>query len=252
MLFGALVYGAAITLGSTGLGLVLRDVSLDVPQQVMPDSQTRPLLSKAAQSLLTHGTESLIPDPGTPVSAWLPDLRAAVFMRSEEITPSPYATVFVPGSTHLVPRFSSHDREYGWITAGRLLLIVLAETLLRFRVVMAMQAGKVGAIVPLIGSLHLGLKHFVRVTVHVWLLRLVPFAFSLAFVIAPTAVIQEIIVPKLWPLLNWLPGLTGWGWFGSQPQMMALAGCIAFINVLISIFEAVYVARLYLALKSLG
>jgi hypothetical protein len=108
------------------------------------------------------------------------------------------------------------------------MMIFLAETLFAFRLVPGVKPAHL---------LWLSLKHFGIVAGHLWFLRLVIVGLKALFVFVP------IVVVDRYSYLAY-----DWGWFGSAMQGYALAICLALINAFISSFEAVYVARLYLAL----
>ena len=113
---------------------------------------------------------------------------------------------------------------------GGAMMILVTETLFAFRSVMSMKPTY---------TLWLGLKHFGTVAGHLWFLRFVVVGLKALFVFMP------IIVVDCYSYLA-----QGWGWFGSAMQGTVLAICLALLNAIVSTFEAVYVARLYLALTN--
>ena len=114
---------------------------------------------------------------------------------------------------------------------GSGLMIVVAETLFVFRSVPGVRTVRL---------LWLSLTHFGTVAGHLWLLRFVVVGLKVIFVFVPIVVVDRYAYLA-----------RDWGWFGSAIQGYALAICLALINAIVSTFEAVYVARLYLALSGL-
>ena len=116
--------------------------------------------------------------------------------------------------------------------------MLLAEALLRFTPVMAMNASgrtRWGAILPVLHSFRFGLRHIGNVTWHVWLLRLACVAaYSLVFIL-PVVLSQEVMPFKLHELIrsvkgNWSVALT--------------LACHALIMAVFTAFGTVYDARL--------
>ena len=108
------------------------------------------------------------------------------------------------------------------------MMIFLVETLFAFRSVPGVKPAHL---------LWLSLKHFGIVAGHLWFLRLVIVGLKALFVFVPIVIVDRY---------SYLA--RDWGWFGSAMQGYALAICLALINAFASSFEAVYVARLHLAL----
>jgi hypothetical protein len=142
------------------------------------------------------------------------------------------------------------DEEWFLALAG-LVLLVLAEPLLRFVIVMAFKPsrsrqvpelpGGVGprrfaAITPLCDSVRFGLRHFGVVVVHIWVMRLVFAALLLALVELPLALATHVVIPNIIALMGKSP-LLPWLHF-AQMSAAALVSAVALA------FGAVYDAQL--------
>ena len=125
---------------------------------------------------------------------------------------------------------SSSRPDLRLIFLGGVMLIFVAETLLAFRSLMGVKPTRL---------LWLNLKHFGTVAGHLWLLRLVIVGLKVLFVFVPIVVVDRY---------SYLAH--EWGWFGSATQVATLTICLACIDVIPSIFEAVYLAKLYLMLTT--
>jgi hypothetical protein len=127
---------------------------------------------------------------------------------------------------------SLHRPDLRLVFVAGVMLIFLAETLLAFRSVTGVKPA---------GLLWLSLKNFGALAGHVWLLRIALVALKAVFVFMP------IIAANCFSYLA-----HGWNWFGSPTQEMALVICVAVIHAVVSTFEAVYAARLFIRLNSLS
>ena len=250
LLFGTLVYGTLITTGAVELGLALRYVRVEVPLVIqIPhryrlDFLTHALASDAAKSLVAQSANLLIPDPGAPFSTWLPELRTAMFLHMAQVQPSQSGVSSTDYAYYLVSIIKSNKPAFWWITAGSATLILMAEVLLRLRTVLVMSANQPNLVMPLWRSLRLSIKHYSLIAAHVWLLRFSVFAFSLLFIIAPIALLQEIVLPKL--MLAFLGS-----WLSVRPlATQATALCLALASAIFTAFSVTYDARLYLRLAT--
>lgn len=120
--------------------------------------------------------------------------------------------------------------ELGWVFGGGIVLLLAAETLFAFRLLVGVKPVRL---------LWLSLRHFGTVAGHLWLLRLVIVGLKAVFVFVPIVVVDRY---------SYLAH--DWGWFGSSMQVGLLSVCVAFLNAACMMFEAVYAARLFVALRT--
>jgi hypothetical protein len=124
------------------------------------------------------------------------------------------------------------------------IVLILAETLLRFTPAMAMRSGKQGwlrAIAPAWHSICFGLRHFGAVTIHVWLLRLLFVAAYSIFFMLPVMLVQDAAPPVVRSVTSALAG----HW-----SLTLTLVCYWLLMALFLAFSTVYDARLVLALAS--
>ena len=259
LMIGSCVYASLITTGAVGLGLALRYTRIHVPlsfrgaQRYMLDLQTHEFVSNATQSFVAHSARALIPDPGAPFSAWLPELRTTVLLREVNDDVNRYSTTRIVGNAYrYVSIFTPEQQAFWWITTSSAALLLISEVLLRLRTVQTMKSRGsqnptgFGWLTPLTDSVQFGLKNFGLIALHVWLLRLAVFVFSVLFIIVPVVLMQEIVLPKVMFALPWT-----WVWLSAQsliPQATAL--CLTLVSAMFATFGAAYDARLYLLLAT--
>jgi hypothetical protein len=244
---GSLVYSAVITAGAVGLGLALRHVHIKVPlivhiphRYTMP-LQTHQLMTQAAKSFVAQSDSALIPDADEPLKTWLPALRKAALLREVEVASGTSNTAQLSGDAFylMTAIYTPDNREFWWMTYASIALLLIAEVLLRARTVLVMGVAQANPIASLWRTLHFGIQHFGFIAVHVWMLRLAVFAFSVLFIILPVALVQEVVLPKLvfampYELLH-----------VSQLIPQATAVCLALLSAFFATFGVVYDARLY-------
>ena len=134
------------------------------------------------------------------------------------------------------------------IALGSVIVLVVMETLLRFRTITALTSKGRGLIAPIRDSARLGVSHFGMLAGHVWVLRLFIGITSLFFVEAPMQVAQALAVP-------WLAQASGGVWINQIGHALFPVGhavavaAVAAMGALFAAFSAVYDARLYAAVQ---
>ena len=236
----AWVYAAAITLGQIGVGVPLRHwgFNLNFAEQASLSWET------AAQTVQLRSVDAALLMPDSPFKGWLQGWRNQAFDEWVQKSNDAYGQnlmadywrsgmdVVAGGMTSMeaqIKAYKTNRSDIPLLCVGGAVLLIVAETLFAFRALMG---------VPTRQKFRLSFRYFGVVTSHLWSLRLAIIVFKVAFVFAPMVVVER---------MSYLAH--GWGWFGSPTHVVALAVCVAFINALISAFEAVYVARLYLVLE---
>jgi hypothetical protein len=170
----------------------------------------------ALRQLVWRGVNILIPNPGSPFAELVPELRHA-----------------------------KHGSMTTTITLSGMVVLMLAETLLRFRTVIVMKPlrslrpQRFALFAPLIASVGFGLRHFGVVTVHIWAMRLAMLGLSVALIELPLAIMDNFIVPNLVQLgdFEWLPTIK-----------FVVASSAAVVSAILAAFVVVYDARLYRAI----
>jgi hypothetical protein len=166
----------------------------------------------------------------------------------------PFIALSVPLTAVLASPFTApwtNERAAGVIGLVGILVIVLTETLLRMRTVMAMRAVTAGNaagsqtrdsaqparwIAPLMSSARFGRKHFAPLTLHIWLLRGVLWAASLLFILLPLEMLH-----------NWLaPALVRMGhlWVYTA-SILVIPASVALVLMVFNAFSLVYDVCLY-------
>jgi hypothetical protein len=239
LIASSLIYGAALATGQVGLTPLFSQINLDVPLPRRFDFQTAELVRRSVRSFVWEGESIAMPDPGAPFTDLLPHLRDEVFGYNMKESPQRLFIARPP----LVKNAPAGPLEFWLITLASLAVCVAAELLLRFRTVMIMRADKTatGLVAPLIASARFSLMHCGTILIHVGLLRLLFFALSLAFIVLPSVVVLNFLIPRLQQVTLDL-------WI--RPVGAALVtSSIVLVGMLLSAFGAVYDARLYAAIE---
>ena len=231
------IYIAAPTIGQTALAVPLRewDIILDFAEQ-----RSAPW-EGAAQTMMLRSLDALSLMSDSPLKHWLPAWRSQAHAELMQKPQAGYeqhlideyglgVTGFNPSPIHAQARaFGLNSLQLGLLFVGGVLIVFGAETLFVFRSFLSEQPIQMFA---------LGLRHFGIVASHLWLLRLVNVGLKGLFVFAPL-----ILVDRFSYLASRL------NWFGSAPQIASVSICLALINAVFMIFEAVYAARLFITLS---
>jgi hypothetical protein len=236
LLIGSLVYGAIVMLGAVGINAALHDTDFDlsfVGQQTIS-------LPGHAQLLGLRALDALTPSPGSPFAEFVPLLRHTAFQPFIQLTPYEQQLVEQYGAASVIA--GSRSASLQWITFASVVLLILAEALLRFSPIIAMRLGeqdRLRAIAPVWHSLCFGLRHFGAVTIHVWLLRLLFVAAYSIFFMLPVVLMQDAAPPIVRSVTSVLAG----HW-----SLTLTLVCYWLVMALFMAFSTVYGARLVLAL----
>ena len=234
----AWIYFAVIAAGQTAVGVPLLKwgINLDFVNQRSASWEG------AAQTMILRIVDALSLISNSAVKDALPDLRNQAYAQLMQEPEYRY-------EQHLIDQYgsaaSSYDRSnlnaqtkasglkllaLGLLCTGGVAVIFAAETLFAFRSLINERP---------IRAFALSLRHFGIVAGHLWLLRLVIVGLKVLFVFAPLILVDEF--RYLAVSLNW---------FDSPVQVAILTACLAGINAVFMTFEAVYAARLFIALTT--
>jgi hypothetical protein len=265
LVIGSLCYGAIITVGIA----VPRELARSLERYAYPSSATytsgsilisaqRVYGDVLRQLAWKRGFDALIPDPGSPFAKFIPYLRLEVSKNQVALSEYERYQQFMGALTRQTTTVILFVRpsELGLIVAGSVIFIVLAESLLRFRTVMAFkppdpQTSKVEqgerlrrftALDPLIDSARFTIRNLGAIIVHVWFLRLALSALSVLFIELPLAAVDRFVVPNIVR-------------YGAEVEIISMmdfagASSAAIVNGILLAFSAVYDARLYTALAT--
>ncbi len=240
LLAGTLLYSALIGFGAVGVNVWLRErgANLDLSNV----GQKPNTVGDALHTTALRSLNALIPDPGSPIAEFTPRLRYTSFRPPAQTSDDHQQLAAASnggnsGSTSsAVVNGAISSADLQRIVVASLVALVIGETLLRFRAVAAIQSA--GALAPLLRSVWWGMRFFISITIHVWMLRLMILAFSLVFIIFPVAIVQCLVEPT--------PAWTGMASSILNLPLIVLA--LALINSMFTAFGAVYDARLYRAM----
>ena len=232
LLAQSLVYGALISLGVTGITFMLREMRLDATNVGRFTTGIGDMMRIAGARALA----TVMPDPGSPFSEGLNYLRGAVNR--------PVATTFL---------IATYSRDFTFIPysaapvlwpigLGCAIVVVITETLLQLRTVMAMRADGPGSVAGLTDSLRAGIKHFGTITCQVWMVRLVTVLAGALFVIFPLVFVQTFFLPLYARQI-------GGYWLYSASSMVLAVGS-ALISALWTTFAIVFDTRLFAAINT--
>jgi hypothetical protein len=213
-------------------------------------------MADTRQQIANEALPVLLPDAGAPFADLVPAARAVLYQRER---PSQYILWISENAGEPVPSMRDAGRDASQaVMPAILILLIVTETLLRFRIVLAIKPSEVmlastmksggchlrrfAALLPLIDSARFGLRHFGVITLHIWLLRLAGAALVLLFVALPMAASTQVMVPALIALTGKTPLLPAWHF--------VLSSLAAFVAALVIAFSTVYDARLFAALQS--
>jgi hypothetical protein len=221
------------------------------PAHRQTDSRSGPTLDSVVRELILHGAHALMPDPGSPFCELASTTQAGV-LNSWAVAGSvtwrmvnqgtPYVhTASVPPALAAEPAYLFGPLTFWLVTLGSLMLLLVTETALRFRVIAALQPGQAGSCRPWVDGIRLAWRHFGVVAGQVWLLRLAVTCVQLLLVGLPVALAQQVVHPTVSPLV----GMT---WVQPVCVLLTLVS-MAVVNSIFTAFCAVYDARLFIALQ---
>jgi hypothetical protein len=219
-------------------------------------------MQDVARRLEDRGIWLLVPDSGSPFAALTQELHLTISERTVPTTQYEQWLADSQGDKALDKPHASRPQsgnlfDMRLLTAASIALLVLAETLLRFRTVMAFEPSRslqvaetlaggkrprrFAALNPLLASARFGLRHFGVVIVHVWVLRLALLVLCVGLIEFPSALTTHLVLPHATRLTNSLPVLP---WL-----VFAQFGAAALVGAIVHTFTLVYDARLYAALS---
>jgi hypothetical protein len=185
-----------------------------------------------------------------------PELRALTQGQAARLTQYEQWLTETQGENAIAqPSERPQSHEVWLIALASLMLLILAEPLLRFRTIMAVKPSRslqvpelpggkgprrFMALAPLIASARFGLRHLGVVALHIWVMRCVVVALMLALVELPLAAATHIIMPNLIALMG-------------KSQILPLLhftqlSAAALVSAIALALGTVYDARLYVAL----
>jgi len=230
LLASTVFYGVLITLGTIGLTVLLRELRLDV-------SNAR-WLRGDIDSVLNWTTVRAIgllpPDAGPPFSEWLSTTKYNLARTSS-------------ASYYGFDYFSRYDPDSAsrstWI-AGFIwmALLVLCEVMLCMRTVAVFASNSTSAMSWLAWSLRMGGRHFGRVLVWRWLLRLATALLIVTTLILLPALHQVVVMGNVRQAL-------GTGFWPYHIAQSAYGIASAFVGGLLVAFGVAFEARMYATLS---
>lgn len=260
LLASMLFYGATISAGIVGMSALTQPLEYNRSKNAHVWIGVARNFSDVLRQLMWRGFNTLVPDPGPPFAQLAPDLRrAAQRGLFKAYSHNDYLSAEY-GSSYGVERYDprpelyavsptqAHSAEFRplALALGSIALVLLAETLLRFRTVMAMKPFRsrrpegFGLLTPLIASTRFGIKHFGVITAHIWIVRLAIFALIVAFIEFPLAMMDNLLAPFAKPTSN-LEILPIMGFLETSGA--------ALVSAILFAFSVVYDARLAMRLE---
>lgn len=256
LLVGNLFYGAVVTVGILGLSELTRPLEYAYRHSSMTRVWAGPMYAfdQLVRQLTWRAASLFIPNPGPPFAEVMPDLRHAARARLNTDAPAILAAPEF-GSAYGVERQAAFfealstqadTTESRLFALGAVLLILIAETLLRLRTVMALKPRgsprprRFWLLAPLLASTRLGFRRFTTITVHAWVVRVALFALIVAFIEFPVAMADNLLAPfaKPWERLEFLPILD-----------FLKTSAAAIVSATLLAFSVVYDARLAMRLE---
>lgn len=246
LLFGALVYGIIMSVATGPISMVLNDVYLDQDHIIRAGI----LMPDYAHAVVQRDQWALLPNPGAPFVEWMA-LRHKDQWTAAWLDAGEYATRTsepTQGDGHLAviadSMLATHLNMFQ--TLSLLIFILAAETLLRFRIVMAFTASarvrrRVLPMWALVASARIGLRHFKTLALHIWLTRLVLFGIQAVFITLPIVLAQSSNVKAAFlRLINN-------GLFVDNPWVVSLS--CGLVYAVLMAFSVVYDVKLFHTLE---
>jgi hypothetical protein len=264
VLAGSLIYGMCMAAGVVGLNVWLREHNLDLSNV----GQVAMTLDDGLRVIVMRAIDQLLPQPGSPFGEFVPYWRSIIFVDFGKIETLASRLWDTPAAVHVTQignrlgaTVVAGTPEFQWITCGSIFLILMAETLLRFRTVMifkprgysqvspslatrnvAQMPLRSHLLTPLFDSVCFGLRHFFAISVNVWVLRLALCAFSVIFIIAPMAASHTLLV-------SFAMRASGASDLFATLTFVMLTSFM-FVSAILSAFSVVYDVALYQRLTS--
>jgi hypothetical protein len=254
LLAGCLVYSALLTAGQPAISASAQALQtrLDANAQASDALPNDIDLRHASRALLMTTLQALLPAPPLPVAGILGWAEPAP---QQPVRPA-ICSNLSPDSVRMnLDRLGEYMLAHcqnaappldGVVAMSMVALILVTETLLRFRVAAAFCSEGTGApsglLSPLFHSAHVGWRHFLFVTAHVWALRLILLTAHVLFCALPLLILQHNIMPAV---PTYLPGMA---WLVPTLAGVSSAG-MALVSGVFAAFSTVYDARLFLAIK---
>jgi hypothetical protein len=252
LVYSALVAGCLLALSP----IVKQDTALSRDSAAPVWMGWTNAMDDARHQIANDVLPALLPDAGAPFADLLPVAQDALHPPTQR---SMYEMSLLENDAHsAVPVGDSDSNTSQAAVLASLILLIFTETLLRFRIVLALEPLEVmlastvkpggyhlrrfAALSPLFDSARMGLRHFGVITLHIWLLRLAGAALMLLFVALPMAASTQVMLPALIALTGKTPLLPAWHFIQSS--------LAAFVAALVLAFSTIYDARLFVALQS--
>jgi hypothetical protein len=242
LLAGTLIYSALIGFGAVGVNVWLRDRDATLDLSHVGQKPEPVTLEGALHVTFLRSWDALLPNPGSPVTEFVPRLRHTAFRQPQPAADHHQKLVVEsnnaingirPLRTAETPALPA---ELQRVVIAGLLALTAGETVLRLRSVAAIRSA--GMLAPLLLSVAWGVRHFVPITIHVWLVRFAVLLFNIVFIIVPVVVVQCIADPP--PAWTGLPS--------PVVSLPTIVFTITLINSGFGAFCAVYDVQLYRAL----
>ncbi len=181
LLVGTLVYGLLLTASIIGMIEVSQHLEYKRDRALHNWDGLPSAASDGLSQLAWRGFNALIPNPGPPFVELMPSLRHAAVVaptaaRVKTVRVEDAISAYSSSHTYEPTQFNVSSRavQPSWITSsasqalalGSVALMLLAETLLRFRTIMVLipsrdsMPRRVGLLTPLMISARFGLQHF--------------------------------------------------------------------------------------------
>lgn len=254
LLVGLLLYSTLITVGVVMMSAFTQKLEFVPSKMAHVWAGSHRAFGDALRQLAWRGFNSLMPDLGSPFAEFIPNLSDAI---SKHTTRVIYHERSVDGSAWPIV-VAEVTSETAFVSAGMevikphrnpltvvagVALMVIAETLLRLRIVMAMtppmppKPRRFEWLRPLADCTHFGPRYFGTITVHTWFVRLVIFALTLTLIELPVALMDHFLVPHVMRL---------GGSFEILPILRFLAtASAALVNAILLALSVVYDAQLF-------
>ena len=244
LLVGCLVYSALLTMAQRAILASVQALQMppdtNAPEFITGVSE----LHRFSRTILATTLQALMPTPDFPLANMLGSVAPRPL-----VSPSIcFASSTPPGINldRLTEYLATHcDKTVppidGVVAVLAVALIILTESLLRFRVVATWVGNGTGLFAPLLHSARHGWRHFGVLTVHIWTLRLIIVTIQILFCTFPLLLAQRFILPAV---AGYVPGLD---WISPTLAVATLVGT-ATVHGLIVAFSTVYDARLLLAI----
>lgn len=262
LLISTLAYSVVIAICLLGLSPIVSSERVAGDESALLSwSGWENALSSAGQHIAGEPLSPLLPDAGAPFALLLPaaqDTLARHPAPAGEYDRRLIENNNMPQPQSPLEAFATNQPDVlRVVVVASLAMLIIAETLLRFCVVMTFEPleriaasdPKQGGyplqwfavFAPLIASVRFGWRHFGAITLHTWVLRIAGAALVLLLVKLPMAAALHIAMPALLAFI------------GKTPLLPVLSfvqlGLAALVAGIVLAFSTIYDARLFMALR---